>query len=377
VNGQHRIHLFAPYVNKQAVRNVTEVLTQPGPDGRLWIGEGPRVKELEQKAGRMVEAYVTATNSGTAALHLALVMCGVRAGDEVITPSYTCSATNMPILMQQAVPVFADVQYGTGNIDPLDIEHRITPKTKAIMVVHWGGMPVDLDQVNHVADRYDLPVVEDAAHAFGAVYRGRPIGSISRFTMFSLQAIKQITAGDGGLLCTKTMVDRRESVQRRWFGIDRKARITRPSDHYPYWNQTLVGFKYHLNDIGAAIALGNLEDYDTIMAVRKAQADRYDRELTGVPGVTLFDRPTDRTSAWWLYTMHVENRLGFLAALEAENIDASCVHIRNDEHDAFGGLRNDLPNTTRYAATNVSLPIGMHVTPEDQGRVIETITRGW
>src|SRR5437868_3959839 len=164
-----------------------------------FLSEGKQVRRFEQElAARLGLASPVALNSGTAALHLALAIAGVQAGDEVIIPPQTFIATGMAVLMAGATPVFADIQSGTGNMDPESARKKISPKTKAIIPVHWAGYPCDLDEITEIADGHKLVVIEDAAHALGASYRGKPIGAISRFTCFSFQAIKHLTTGDGG-----------------------------------------------------------------------------------------------------------------------------------------------------------------------------------
>jgi len=366
------VTMFQPYVNNpHVIELVSQTLV-----GK-WIGEGPRVKEFERKLqARFGFVHVLALNSGTAGLRLALALAGVGPGDEVLTTAMTCTATNTPILEQFATPVFADVQYLTGNINPDDLEHRITEKTKAIMVVHWAGYPCDMDQIGYIADKYNLPVIEDAAHALGAMYQGLPVGCISRFTMFSLQAIKQLTTGDGGLLATLSESDYHAGRRRRWFGIDRDNRVRRP-DGYSFWNQTETGYKMQMNDIAASIGLGNLAQIDWILERRRAIAQRYRAELTGTPGITLFANQDDRRSAHWLFTMHVENRQAFCHMMQSKGIEVSVVHIRNDVHDVFGPRREDLPVLDAYEQTQISIPLHNHLTDADVGRVIDAIRGGW
>ena len=177
---REQIRMFKPYVNEAAVSNAVEALRSG------WIGEGARVEEFEKAlCDQFGYRYALGLNSATSGLRLALAMCGVGPGDEVVTTAMTCTATNMPILEQFAVPVFVDVKYNTGNIDPLKIEKCITEKTKAIMCVHWAGYPCDMDEIGQVAARYGVPVIEDAAHALGATYKGAPIGTLSQFTVLS------------------------------------------------------------------------------------------------------------------------------------------------------------------------------------------------
>ncbi|PYJ08479.1 MAG: DegT/DnrJ/EryC1/StrS aminotransferase family protein, partial [Verrucomicrobia bacterium] len=203
-------------VSEQAIANATATLRSG------FLSEGKQVKRFEDElAARLGLVRPVALNSGTTALHLALVLAGVKAGDEVIIPPQTFIATGMAVLMQGASPVFADIQPHTGNIDPESIREKITGRTKAIMPVHWAGYPCDLEEINELARAHNLVVVEDAAHALGAAYRGKPIGAISRFTAFSFQAIKHLTTGDGGALCCLRAEDEKRARIRRWFGIDR------------------------------------------------------------------------------------------------------------------------------------------------------------
>lgn len=374
-----KIVMFHPYVNQKAAANVFDALTHRHDDGRLWIGEGPRVKEFEEAlCDRFGFRYAVALNSGTAALQLALVMAGVGPGDEVVTTAMTCTATNMPILAQFATPVFADIQFDTGNIDPADIEHRITEKTKAIMCVHWAGYPCDMAEIHEIAGHYNLSVVEDGAHALGATYRKEPVGTLSRFTMFSFQAIKQLTTGDGGLLALQTEDDYNQARRLRWFAIDRRWRQPR-IDGYSFWPQEEVGYKWHMNDIAAAIGLGNLEDIDQILNRRAEIAHWYRDCLAGVPGVTLFkgEGGSGRRSGHWLFTMHVERRDDFCRMMVDKGVEVSICHIRNDEHPIFGPHRDDLPTLDRYEKSYISIPLHNHLSNDDVQYIIDCIKGGW
>lgn len=214
-----RINMFQVNVQEEAIEGVVRVLRSG------YIGEGPVVKELGTAFVQVSGApWNLAVNSCTSALHLAVILAGVDAGDEVITTAQTMMATSHAILMQRATPVFADVQPGTGNIDPQDIEHRITKRSKVILVVHWAGYPCDMDEIHAIARQHNLVVIEDAAHAIGAIYKGRPVGSLSPMTCFSFQAIKHITSGDGGMLSLLKETDRILGSRLRWFGIDRDQR---------------------------------------------------------------------------------------------------------------------------------------------------------
>lgn len=250
------IPIFEPSVPESVIERVAATLREKR------LSEGPNVREFEETFARKFNLpHALAINSGTAALHLAVLGAGITAGDEVIIPAQTFVATGLAVLMVGAKPVFADIQPGGPNIDPIDIERRITPRTKAIIVVHYGGYPCDMDEINALSRKHGLKVIEDAAHAVGASYRGEPVGTLGDFAIFSFQAIKQITTGDGGMLICRDVHEHQKSLRRRWFGIDRDKRKPSPLGQ-PEWDITELGYKYHMNDIGAAMGLAQLEMFD-------------------------------------------------------------------------------------------------------------------
>lgn len=369
--GSGRIALFRPYVTQQARERVNEVLASG------WIGQGPVVAEFEKRFEQVIGVpNAVAVNSATSALHLSLTCLGVGKGDEVITTAQTFVATSLVILQNGALPVFADIQYDTGNIDPSDIEHRITDRTKAILVVHWGGYPCDLDEIHAIATKHGLPVIEDAAHAIGATYHGRSIGTASRFTCFSFQAIKHLTTGDGGMIVAPAEEDYQMTKRRRWFGIDRDGRKASELGE-PIWDISEIGFKYHMNDIAAAMGVAHLDAFPAMLAQRRRFASAYRAGLAGTPGVTLFNECPDRASAYWLFDLHVERRLDFIRMLRSKNVDASVLHQRIDTNSVFGGVREDLPTLERFDATHVCLPMHNGLTDDDVAYVIRCVREGW
>lgn len=366
-----KIRMFSPYVSKRAGSAVNKVLKSK------YLGEGPVVKEFEKKFSELIGAkYPVAVNSGTAALHLAVVMAGVKPGDEVITTAQTMMATSHVILAQYAKPVFADIQYETGNINPNDIENRITKKTKAIIPVHWTGYPCDMDEIHEIAEKHNLPVIEDAAHALGAFYKGKSIGTISPYTCFSFQAIKHVTTADGGMLCLDSMEKYYEARRKRWYGIDRDNRKSSILGE-PEWNVNEIGFKYHMNDFSAALGLENLKELKSILKRRVEIAQRYEEELSKIKGIKLFERKPNRRSANWLFSMHVERRLDFLKMMLKKGIEASVVHNRIDTNDAFGPLRKDLKQLARFTETHVSLPLHNYLSNGDMDYILKCIRSGW
>lgn len=366
-----RIPILAVYVSERAIERVVATLRSG------YVGDGPVVREFEAKVANMVGArHTVAVNSCTSALSLALALYNIGPGDEVITTAQTFVATSHVILAAGARPVYADVQYMTGNLGPTDIEHRITPRTKAILPVHWAGYPCDMDEILAIAARHNLPVIEDAAQAFGAVYRGKPIGSISPITCLSFQAVKQLTTVDGGMLCIQDDELAEAARRRRWFGIDRiKRKPTLLGE--PEWDITEVGYKYHMNDVAASLGTVHMDEFPVIHRRLAEIAARYRTELADVPGLTLFEAKPDRESAYWTLCVHVERREDFARAVQSRGVDASVIHSRIDNNTVFGPRRGDLPNLERLNATMICLPLHYLLTDEDVECVIGSVRKGW
>ncbi len=342
-----------------------------------WVSEGRMVKQFEEAlADRLRLSHPVAVNSGTAALHLALAVAGVGPGDEVILPAQTFIATGLAVLMQGATCVFADVDPQTGNLDPRSVTAAITPRSKAVMPVHWGGYPCDMDEINDVASAYGLVVVEDAAHALGATYRGRPVGAISHFTAFSFQAVKHLTTGDGGAVCSLDARDAEAARVRRWFGIDR-ARSTPSILGEREFDVSALGYKYHMNDLAAAVGLGAVEEVPARLARRQEIAARFREGLAGVPGLRLVPCAGDRTHAYWFFTVLVERREEFIRRLAREGIPATVVHQRIDRYSIFGGMRDDLPGQAAFSERQVALPVHHGLSDDDVEKIVATVRSGW
>jgi perosamine synthetase len=303
-------------------------------------------------------------------------LAGVGPGDEVILPAQTFVATGLVILMQRATPVFADIDPMTGNIAPASIAELISPRTKAVMPVHWAGYPCDMDEINTLAARHGLAVVEDAAHALGATYKGKPVGSISRFTAFSFQAIKHLTTGDGGALCCLDEADARAAFSRRWFGIDRASSQPSILGEREY-DIDAVGYKYHLNDLAAAVGLGNLEDFPQRLARRQQVGAYYREQLCNVSGLRLLRLESDRTHAYWLFTVLVERREDFIRRLADNGIPASVVHLRIDRNSIFGHARDDPPGQAEFDKRQIALPIHDALSRDNVEHVTRIVKSGW
>lgn len=365
------IGIFNTYIHPDAAANVRAVLDS------TFLSEGKLVKEFElQLTTQFGLANPIAVNSGTSALHLALVLAGIKPGDEVICPAQTFVATGLAVLQSGAVPVFADIQYDTGNIDPVSISQKITSRTKAIMPVHWGGNPCDMDEISAIANTHGLIVIEDAAHALGAAYKGKPVGTISDYTCFSFQAIKHLTTGDGGAVCCRDPRQAEQAITLRWFGIDRANSQPSILGERAY-DISQPGYKYHLNDYAAALGLANLEGFFQRMIRRRDIVQRYRESLKAIPGMSLFRELPDRESAYWLFGLHVERREDFIRALQGAGITASVIHQRIDRNSCFGGLRDDLPNQERFNATQIHIPIHDALTDADVEYIIQAIQKEW
>jgi perosamine synthetase len=365
------VPIFAVHISERAIENVVRTLRGG------YVGDGPLVKQFETKVRKYLRTpHAIAVNSGTSAITLALALIGVGPGDEVITTAQTFVATSQAILSCGARPVYADVQYGTGNLDPEDIAHRITDRTRAILPVHWAGYPCDLAEILAIASRHGLPVVEDAAQAFGATYKGTHVGSISTMTCFSFQAVKQLTTVDGGMLCVLDEHVAQAARRRRWFGIDRAARGQSLLGE-PEWNISEVGYKFHMNDVTASLGIAHLADFPRVLKRLRSIERRYRGEFATVSGLRPFDSSDDRESACWTFCAHVDCREDFVRALQSRGIEASVVHLRIDRNVVLGPCRNDLPNLTALTSSMICVPLHYRLTDEDVERVIRAVSEGW
>lgn len=336
-----------------------------------YIAEGEAVAKFESNLSTLLgNPYCLTMNSGTAALHISLLLIGAGKGDEVISTALTAEPTNTTILLTGATVVFADVDLETGLISPDSIESLITPKTKAIMVVHYAGMVCDMDRINAISIKYNIPVIEDAAHAFMSKYLGKYIGSNSGYTCFSFQAIKHITTIDGGLLCLKDENDYIRAKKLRWFGLDKS--IPRMQN-----NITEAGYKYHMNNVAATIGLVQLECIDENVNKYIENGKYYDQHLGNVPGLTLLKYYDNTEPSYWLYTIKVIRREDFIKKLSEYDILASPLHLRNDRHSLFNAKENSSPNLDEFYKSFVHIPCGWWVSKEDREKIVNVIKSGW
>ncbi len=366
------IVMFYPHVSKLAKKAVMEVL-----DTR-WIGQGPKVKLFEESFSNKFASKLPAiaVGSGTDALHLSYILAGLKPGDEVIAPVFTCTATNIPFLYMGIKILFADIDPNTMNIDVNHVNQLMNKNVKAIICVHYGGLPCDMDELQSIADEWSIPIIEDAAHAVGAKYKGSAIGSISDFTMFSFQAIKHITTGDGGMLIVKNkeLIDKAERV--RWFGIDRKAKQA------GIWENdiTEIGYKYQMTDIAAAMGIASLQEFDVVSSLRKKLFRAYCDELTGYDRVKIIGNDfDDREHAAWLFTIIVDDRYKLQEKLRENKIESNQVHFRNDRYSIFSDFTKgkEFPNMDQIEDKYLVLPLHTMMNENDVRRVCSVIKSGW
>jgi perosamine synthetase len=364
-----KINLFETVVEDLAIDNVKEVLQS------TYLNEGEWVHQFELALTNRGLVNPLTTNSCTSALHLALEMSEAR-GKEVILPAQTFIATGQAVLMAGARPVFADIDPLTGNVNPTDIQRKITDKTAAIIAVHWGGLPAYMDQIYEVAGV--IPVIEDAAHAFGAKDEYGVVGSLknSDFCCFSFQSIKFLTTGDGGCICVRDKTANKEIKKAKWFGFDKDQMERRPEGDRGYMVRDL-GFKYHMNNINAAIGLGNLDNIQSRIDLRQRNGNLYRCSLNNVPGVTLLNLPSKYQHAYWVFTMLVENRNGFIKKMKERKIQVSVLDRRIDEHPVFGGLTLNLLGQEKFDSEQISIPVHDQLTLDQIDYIVRAIKDGW
>jgi dTDP-4-amino-4,6-dideoxygalactose transaminase len=335
------------------------------------ISEGAPVYEFEQRFGAFTgHPAVLSFSSGTVALHTALFLAGVKAGDEVVSTPMTAEPTNMAICHAGGRPVWADIDRLNGNVTAASIEEAITPKTRAIIVVHYGGVPAPMKAIREVAQRHGLPIVEDAAHALGARYCGAPIGQGADYCMFSLQAIKHMTTIDGGMLACKAREDLPRGRVFRWFGIDRQAVRTEV-------DVAQVGYKYHMNNVTATIGLVQLEHAAKVIARHVANGRFFDQALRRVGGLKSCEWEQDAEPSYWFYTVLAERRDDLAKRLTEKGIANSMVHRRNDLHSVFAASKRELPGLDAFYSRVLHIPCGWWVTDEDREYIADVMRQGW
>ncbi|MDA8211238.1 MAG: UDP-4-amino-4,6-dideoxy-N-acetyl-beta-L-altrosamine transaminase [Clostridia bacterium] len=374
---------FLPYarqsVDESDIAAVVEVLCSP------FLTTGPKIQEFEQKFADYVGAkYAVAVATGTAALHAAVFAAGINPRDEVITTPMTFAASANCVLYQGGRVVFADIDPQTYNIDPEDIARKITERTKAIIPVDYTGQPARLDVIKKIAAEFNLPVIEDAAHALGAAYQGQKVGSISDLTTFSFHPVKHITTGEGGMVTTNDPGLYERLLLFRNHGITRDKRLLMEDHGLWYYEQQALGYNYRITDFQAALGISQLAKSEMFLAVRRRYAGIYNEAFKDLPGVIVPWQAEDARSSWHLYVLQLEleklkaGRKEIFEAMLAENIGVNVHYIPVYLHPYYQshGYRPGLcPEAEKLYERMLTLPLFPGMTEGDVRDVIEAVSK--
>ncbi len=350
-----------------------------------WITTGPKIDEFEEAFASDVGAkHAVSFSSGTAALHGAVVAAGVNRGHEVITTPLTFCATSNVVLHQQAIPRFADVTCDTLTIDPSSVEAHLSSKTKAILPVDYAGHPADLEELLLLGDRHGLVVIEDAAHALGASYRGQSVGAVSHMTVFSFHPVKHLTTGEGGMVTTDSETYANRLRRFRNHGIDVDARARQTTGQW-YYEMTELGYNYRLTDMACALGLSQLPRLKPNVQRRREIAQHYTDRLGATLGVSLPSVRSDSESSWHLYPVRIDQghtngkRGEIFQALRAEGIGVNVhyipVYLHPYYQDLFGDRTGLCPVAEKAYSELISLPMFHGMMDSDADDVVEAVNK--
>lgn len=368
------IPFHRPYITEEEISGVVDSLRSG------WLTMGPKTLEFEKEFASFVGSlHAIAVSSCTAALHLALKAVGVGPGDEVIVPGMTFTSTAEAVCYLGATPVVVDIDPDTLNMDVAAFERAVTVKTRAVMPVHYGGQPCDMDEITAVAREHGLQVIEDAAHAFPAQYKGRMVGSIGDITCFSFYVTKTLCTGEGGMLATEDPDWAGTVARLRLHGISKDAwKRYEKGEHWRY-DVTELGYKYNMTDIQAALGLAQLKKAQWMRTEREKIANRYNAALAGIEEIQLPVLRADRVSAWHLYPIRFRpgalkaHRDFFISHLNQLGIGTSVHFIPLHKHSfykgRFGLKDSSFPHCTAAFDTLLSLPIYPGLSEADVDRV--------
>jgi dTDP-4-amino-4,6-dideoxygalactose transaminase len=348
-----------------------------------WLTLGPKTHRLEEEFARLTgAAHAVAVNSCTAGMHLALLAAGIGPGDEVITTPLTFASTANVIVHTGATPVLADICADDLNIDPRQIERKLTPRTRAIMPVHYGGQACRMDEIMAIARPHGIRVIEDAAHCAGALYRGRPVGSIGDASAFSFYAIKNMTTGEGGMVTTDDAGIAEKVRVLRNQGMDTNAWNRYSAEGTPFYVVSELGFNYRMTDMQAALGLGQLARLADNNRERTRLAALYTRLFAGVPGVETPAVRPEVTSNWHLYVIRLSqpkiSRNAIVERLRERGIGTAVhfypVHYHPYYDGKFGLRRGDYPVAEAEFERLLSLPLFPTMSNSDVERVVTELT---
>ncbi|WP_339179801.1 UDP-4-amino-4,6-dideoxy-N-acetyl-beta-L-altrosamine transaminase [Oceanobacillus sp. FSL W7-1293] len=376
-------HSFIPYgkqsLDEEDIQAVINVLKSD------YLTTGPIINQFEEDVAAYVGTkYAVAFSSGTAALHGACFVAGITEGDEVITSPMTFVASTNCILYQGGIPVFADIDANTYNIDPAEIAAKITSKTKAIIPVDFTGQPCDLDRINDIAKKHNLVVIEDAAHAFGATYKDRKVGSISDMTMFSFHPVKHITSGEGGIITTNNKAYYERLLAFRSHGITRDRSVM-TENHGPwYYEMQFLGYNYRMTDIQAALGKSQLKKINQFVEQRRKYIEMYNQSFAGTPQITIPYQKDNVNSSWHLYVIRLNvdlltcERKEIYEALLAEKIGVNVHYIpvyQQPYYKNLGYKEGICPHAEELYQEMITIPLFPAMSEEDVNCVISSVQR--
>jgi len=367
-----------PYLGKEELIAISGVLKS------CWLGMGKEVKKFEEEAKKYLGAkYFIAVNTGTSALHLALEAIGIKEGDEIIVPSLTFVGSIHPILYCGAVPVFCEVNYDTLNIDVKDVERKITKKTKAVIPVHYSGQSADMDTLLSLGKKYGIKIIEDAAHAFGSIYKGKKIGSFGDITCFSFDPIKNITCGEGGGIATGNRKWAEKILLQRLMGIDKETLVRYKNKRSWHYSVKSIGFRYHMGNINAAIGLVQLKRVDRIIDGKMKIVKKYDDALKKIKQLEMVKKDYNNLAPFNYILKVKTKREGLINFLKEKGIDTGIHYIPNHIQPFFKrfnvgachGMPLRLPITEKLYKEILTLPLYYGMTDKDVNKVINEVTK--
>lgn len=365
------IPLFKPCMGTEEIEAVSQVLLSS------WIGLGSKTREFEEKFASYIGVnHAVGVNSATAALHLALKVMNVEGGEVISTPM-TFISTNHAILYNHAIPVFCDIEADTLNIDATKIEALISEKTKAIIVVHYGGYSVDMDRVLQIAKRYNLKVIEDAAHGCGGEYKNKKLGSIGNIGCFSFHAVKNLATGDGGMITTNDPEIYERLMKLRWLGITKDTWSREENDSKRYsWHYDVeeLGFKYHMNDITAALGLVQLAKLDLMNQRRLEISKKYAESFSSLNYVEVPKIKDYMTMpACHNYVIKLDNRDGLNEYLKQKGISSGVHYIPSNHYNMYREYKEKTPISDDVWKKVLTLPLYPDLKPEQVEFIINSV----
>ncbi len=375
---------FLPY-GKQSLdkREINEVIDTLKSD---WITTGPKMRLFEEKFRNYIGSkYAIAVNSGTAALHISTSAIDINPSDEVITSPLTFVASANCIVYRGGTPIFADIKRDTYNIDPEEIKKRITPNTKAIIPVHFAGQPCEMDEIFEIAEENGLYVIEDAAHAIDAEYKGEKIGNLSDLTIFSFHPVKNITTAEGGMVTTNNDELYEKLLMYRTHGISKDAVKRFGKSGGFYYDMQYLGYRYNLSELHAALGIHQLDKLNSFQKRRRKIVEMYNNELPKIEGIHIPFKKEDVKHSWHIYVIQLNleslkvDRDQIFKALRAENIGVNVhyipVHYHSYYKEKFNLSKGILPNVEWIFPRILTIPLHHSMTNKDVEDVINALKR--